>query len=396
MNFDRINADAGLTTLRGNDTLRRSNHRLSDPHLRPEQPTISPRLNKRLSRLFVVSLLFAGAFTVSAGDAYKWSVQYLIDNSRAVFGRPQKVSPRHNRGLAISPDGKYLYAGYHHSFNNSGEVRRIRIDATDYERATEALLPGVRAKALATDDKGRVYIADDAAIVVYDALLEQRYLRIPFGVCDGVATAREGADLVLYATDREAGTITRFVMQESAATVTAATPSGFDGSGSLKVAGAFDLRGLKVDSKGNLWVADSRGGKVFRIGSGGKDVKSVAVSGAIDLAIGGDRIFVTRGTERVITVLDEEVSVLGTLNVPWEELELSPYGNNRNGALGGIVAIPGKGFFVTNEAGQTANQRSTYGRIDEHSDMVNGKMYRDVFGDDNEPILHATEVEAAP
>jgi len=60
------------------------------------------------------------------------------------------------------------------------------------------------------------------------------------------------------------------------------------------------------------------------------------------------------------------------------------------------VVVPGKGFFVANEAGQTANQRSTYGRIDDHSDFVNGKLYRDIFEDDNEPILRGTEVETAP
>jgi len=37
---------------------------------------------------------------------------------------------------------------------------------------------------------------------------------------------------------------------------------------------------------------------------------------------------------------------------------------HREGRLSGIVAVPGKGFFVSNEAGQTANQKSTYGRID--------------------------------
>ncbi len=350
-----------------------------------------------LSRLFAAAAwLLMGVQFASAGDAYKWSVQYIIDNSRTVFGRPQKVSPRHNRGLAISFDGKYLYAGYHHSFNNSGEVRRIRIDTADYERATEAILPGVRAKALATDDKGRVYICDETCVVVYDAALEQRQLRIPMTACEGVATAREGGQLVLYATDREEGTITRYVLQESGPNVTAATLDGFDGSGTFKVTGADDLRGLKMDAKGNLWVADLKGGKVFRVGPGGKEVKSVPVPAALDVAIDGQRVFVSRSTERVITVLDDEVNVLGTLNVPWEELELSPSGNNRNGGLGGIVAVPGKGFFVTNEAGQTINQRSTYGRIDDHSDFVNGKMYRDVFQDDNEPILRATEVEAAP
>lgn len=333
---------------------------------------------------------------VLAGDAYKWSVQYLVDNSRTVFGRPQKVSPRHNRGLAISPDAKYLYAGYHHSFSNTGEVRRLRIDSADYDRATEAILPGVLAKALATDDKGRVYICDSAAVVVYDAQLEQRLLRIPTTVCEGVATAREGGQLVLYCTDREEGTISRYVLQEDGANITAATLGGFDGSGVLKVPGAFDLRGLKLDATGRIWAADLKGNKIFRISPDGKDVKSIAVPLPVDVALDKDRVFVSRSTDRVISVLDSEVNLLGTLNVPWEELELSPSGNNRNGALGGIVTVPGKGFFVANEAGQTASQRSTYGRIDDHSDFVNGKMYRDVFADDNEPILRATEVETAP
>jgi DNA-binding beta-propeller fold protein YncE len=358
---------------------------------------LPPSLKKICSRLLAISVwLFIGSHIASAGDAYKWSVQYIIDNSRTVLGHPQKVSPRHNRGLAISPDGKYLYAGYHHSFNNTGEVRRIRIDVADYDRATEAILPGYLSKAVATDDKGRVYICDTASIVIYDALLEQRQLRIPTAVCEGIATAREGAELVLYGSDREDGTLSRWVLQEADGRVTAATLSGFDGSGVIKVQGAFDLRGVEVDSRGNVWIADHRGGKVFRVGPGGKEVKSVEVPHAGDIAIDGQRVFVTRATDGVIAVLDLEMDAIGTLGVPWEELELSPYGNNRVGAVTGIVALPGKGFFVANEAGQTANQRSTYGRVDEHSDFVNGKMYRDVFGDDNEPILRATEVETAP
>jgi hypothetical protein len=331
-----------------------------------------------------------------AGDAYRWSVQYLIDNSRTIFGRPQKVSPRHNRGLAISPDFKYLYAGYHHSFNNSGEVRRIRIDVADYDRATEALLPGILGKAITCDDKGRVYICDNACIYVFDALLERKMVRIPTTVCEGVATARENGQLVLYGSDRQDGTLSRWVLQESGDFVTAAELSGFGGNGVIKVPGAFDLRGMKIDSKGNFWMCDLKGNKVFKISPDGKEVKSAAVNLPMDVAIDGQRIFVTRSTERAITVLDEELNVIGSLSVPWEELELSPVGNNHDGALSGIVVVPGKGFFVANEAGQTANQRSTYGRIDEHSDFVNGKLYRDIFEDDNEPILKATEVETTP
>jgi hypothetical protein len=86
--------------------------------------------------------------------------------------------------------------------------------------------------------------------------------------------------------------------------------------------------------------------------------------------------------------------VTGNLSVPWEELELAPYGNNRTGGLCGIAVIPGnKGFYVVNEHGQTSNQKSTYGRQDQNSETVDGKFYIDAFQDDNEPILRAVPVE---
>lgn len=352
---------------------------------------------KKCSRLFAVTgVLLISACPALAGDAYQWSVQYLVDSSRTVFGRPQKVSPRHNHCLAISPDGRYLYAGYEHSFNNYGEVRRIRIDTKDYERATEAVLSGVVARALTTDDQGRVYVGEPGFVDVFDAALTQRQFRIPIEGCEGIVTVREQGQLTLYATRREHDTISRFVLQESGILVTAATLSGFEGQGIFTVANAQDLRGLKTDTEGNLWVADLKGGRVFRISTRGRELKSVPVPGALDLAINGPRIFVSRSSERLITVLDPEVNIVGTLSVPWEELELAPEGNSRNGALGGIVASMGKGFFVANEAGQTRNGRSTYGRADDHSGSADGKTFRDVFQDDNEPILHAEELEIPP
>lgn len=384
-----------MTSPNGEDSLRAV---LSHAPLgaRPDPPMFPSRFQRIRARLSAgVVWLLVGASIASAGDAYKWSLHYLIDNSRTVFGRPQKVSPRHNRGLAMSPDGQYLYAGYHHSFNNSGEVRRIRIDAKDFERATEAILPGYTSKALATDDKGRVYICDEASVVIYDAALEQRLLRIPATVCEGVATTREAGQLVLYATDREEGTLSRYVLQEADGGLAGAKLEGFDGTGIFKIPGANDLRGVKVDARGLVWVADLKGNRVIRIAPATRDIKSVSVPMPMDVAIDRQRVFVSRSTDRVITVLDDEMNVLGTLPIPWEELALSPFGNNRHGSLSGIVAVPGSGFFVANEAGQTANQRSTYGRIDDHSGMLREVAYRDVFGDDNEPILRATEVEGA-
>src|SRR5207302_5301865 len=158
-------------------------------------------------------------------QAYKWSVQYLIDNSQSVFGRSQAVYPRRNRGLAISPDGRYLYAGYHQSFDPSGayrgragyhtgfgEVRRIDLTVPDYERATLGVLRGPPGKAIATDDEGRVYIADQQAIRIYDAGLSRQQFSIPVDACEGLAVTRESGALVLYATDRNRGTLGRWVL----------------------------------------------------------------------------------------------------------------------------------------------------------------------------------------
>ncbi len=355
------------------------------------------QLPRSTAARFCLGLIFAvaTALPAQAGDAYKWSVQYLIDNSRTLFGHSQKVSPRHNRGLALSPDGKFLYAGYHHSLNNTGEVRRIALDTPDFDRATVAVLPGVLGKAIATDSTGRVYIANEFEILVYDASLQRRELIIPVGVCEGLATTHQGKDLVLYGTDRQENVIRRWVISENKGECTA-TQVGFGGEGILKVPGAIDLRGIEVDPKGRLWVADLNGNKVFKVDPDGQNLSSVQIMTPMDLAFDNGRCFVTRSTDRAISVLDENLNVIGNLSVPWEELELSPFGNNRQGALSGIVAIPGKGLLVSNEGGQTANQKSTYGRADDQSDLIDGKLFRDRFQDDNEPILRASEVTTAP
>jgi hypothetical protein len=107
-----------------------------------------------------------------------------------------------------------------------------------------------------------------------------------------------------------------------------------------------------------------------------------------------DTALVTLSTDRQIALISPDMVVTGNLAVPWEELEISAYGNDRDGTLAGIGVIPGgTGFFVANEHGQTANQKSTYGRTDQNSQVVEGKLYTDAFGDDNEPVLRAVPVE---
>lgn len=358
-------------------------------------PKFQPR--HTVSKLISTSLAIALSITASgfSAEAYKWSVQYIIDNSQSVQGLSQAKYPRRNRGLALSPDGRYLYAGYIHSWNGEGEVRKIAVDRPDRPDAdytTINVLPGPTAKAIATDDRGRVYITERRGVDIYDADLEELIERVVTPNCEGVAVVREGGKLVMVTSDREHGDVRRWAIEEDGDKITDVVPTGFDGTGSFHVPGSISLRGLRVDAAGNIWVCDYEAGKVFRVRKDGKDVKSVEVPTPVDLAFDGDRIFVTCGRKRVIEVLDKEMVRIGTLNVPWQELELSLYGNNQTGALCGIASVPGKGFYVANEGGQTPDQKSTYGRADDAADIIEEKVFRDIRGDDNEPILKATAV----
>lgn len=331
-----------------------------------------------------------------AADAYKWSVQYLIDNSRSTKGRPQTVFPRHMRGLAISPDGRFLYGGYHHGHDGGGEIRKIDLRKPDYERATVALLRGPLAKAIAVDDEGSVYVSDATGLFVCDANLAGIDFQIAIGECEGLATTREGSKLILYASMRHDQTLRRWIVQKRGATVTGLLPDGLDEDGEMIIPGAVSPRGIDVDSEGRIWIADLGANLVFRVDRDGKLVEKTEVPTPIDLACDGDRVFVTRWRQREIWILDPAMKVMGSLSIPWTELKLAPIGNNRNGALSGIAAVPGgKGFYVSNERGQTENQKSTYGREDERSGEIDGVRYTDTFMDDNEPVLHAIPVDSS-
>ena len=263
------------------------------------------------------------------------------------------------------------------------------------------MLPYHRAKAISVDDQSRVYLAEGDAIEVYDGNLEKLALAIPMADCNGVSAVREGGDTVLYATEREKGELHRFLIDARFGSAGCrATPAGWGGNGVLPIQGARNLRGVAVDAKGRIWIADEEEDRVFRVNADGSNQASVEVKKPMAIVFYDDTALVTRGTDREIALISPDMVVTGNLAVPWEELELAPYGNNRGGALSGIAVIPGgKGFYVANEHGQTANQKSTYGRTDQSSEVIDGKLYIDAFQDDNEPILRAVPVEvrdAAP
>ncbi|MCD6168698.1 MAG: hypothetical protein J7J33_05325, partial [Caldisericia bacterium] len=353
-----------------------------------------------LTWLMLVALLSflvassASAATIELGSL-SWSVQYMIDQSQSVFGDSQFSGPRDNRGLALSPDGRYLYAGYNNPSSGASakQVRKIDTTIPDYIDATIAVLKGFRGKAIATDDVGRVYLAEGSAgIYVYDPSLATQLTTIPVGTTyglskpEGVAATREDGFLVLYVTDRANKTLTRFEITEGPGYAI----SEITKAGEITITGASDLRGVEVDRSGRIWMADCDEGKVFRVNSDGTGLTYVTVPNAMDIGFDNTYAFVTQYTERTITVLRQsDMSFVTTLTPPWEQLKLDPDGESGNGALSGIAIGPGSFFYVANEAGQTADEHSTYGRIDGQSGYIGGIYYTDTTHDDNEPILKA-------
>ncbi len=334
-----------------------------------------------------------------------WEVQYLLDQSQTVMeGTPvehdQEFRPRANRGLALSPDGRFLYAGYNFGF----EVRKIDIEREldgsikDVVDATVARLPSRFGKAIATDDVGRVYLAEGPSIQVYDADLATQLLVIDTSAfrCDGVAVTREGGALVLYGTSRGLGgeqELRRWVLTESGGGISAAALAGLGGAGVMTIPGSQDLRGVEVDLLGRIWMADIDADRVFRVNPDGTGLVWTAVADAMDVGADEGQIFVTQYDPRTLAVLDaDDLSLVSTLAPTWGLLKLDPDGSVAHlygqGRLGGIAVIPGQTFFVANQGGQTADERSTYGRDDAFSGFgLDGKWYTDLFSDDNDPIL---------
>lgn len=355
----------------------------------------------RLTLSLVGAAVLVLSVTATAGtintSSLDWGVQYMIDESQTVFGNSQVVNPRDNRGLALSYDGRYLYAGYNNSFNNTGEVRMIDTTIADYTSATVAVLPGLRGKAIATDDQGRVYMAEGSSIHIYDSTLSTSLYTISnLTKSEGISVVRESGSLALYASDRTDGTLSRWTISEGVGdAVTGAVQEGLDGDGLLNITGASDLRGIEVDVLGRIWLADKGTDAVFRINNDGTGFTSMALDNPMDIAFDGDQVFISQYTDRMMSALAmDTMSLLDSFTAPWSALALDADGQSGYGAFSGLAMGMGK-LFVANEAGQTAGERSTYGAIDANSGWDGSDYYTDLYADDNDPILVITPEPAS-
>ncbi|MCJ7543153.1 MAG: PEP-CTERM sorting domain-containing protein [Phycisphaerae bacterium] len=349
---------------------------------------------KRVVILIVV--IFVLPHVVQAGitlDGLSWSVQYLIDQSQSVMGVDQFSQPRNNRGLALSPDNGFLYAGYN---NPSGSfcVRKIDLSKADYTEATVANLLGVtRGKAIAVDDAGRVYLAEDGSVMLYDPNLSAMQTSITTTNCEGVAVQRDGGQLVLYTSDRTTGKLSKWLLSESGGNVTgAAKDASFGTSGDVTL--PANLRGVELDSTGRIWVAGYGSKTGYVVAADGASYSSISTGSATPMDIGFDGDIALVPQEYGLGILRYNVGDLSSsgaaLVPPLSDLELTATpSTGGTGAIDCIAVIPGVGFYVSGDGINTAGDKSTYGTTDSHSGWQDGKFYTDLCHDDNDPILFA-------
>ena len=312
-------------------------------------------------------------------DNLDWSIQTMIDQSETVFDDPQLYRPRDNRGLAISPDGRYLYAGYNSSSYSGGEVRLIDLTLSGNVEPFVSRVTGVRGKSIAVDDVGRVYLAEKTTIQIYDPNLSTNLFTISgLTKTEGVAVTRQAGQLSLYSSDRNNGTLEKRILTEDGVGISSSTLDvGFGTNGAITL--AENLRGVEIDNQGWIWVAGFGNDTLYRVSADGATVDSLSVDNPIDIGFDGQTVLVTRYSDRLISRFDaDSLDSLGPdLTVPWNDLGLDPNGQSGDGAFSGIVVIPGEGFYVANEAGQTLP-------FEESPDSGE-------FVDDNDPILFAVD-----
>lgn len=349
-----------------------------------------------ISLVVVATTLLAATTQLAAAtltlDNLTPGVQYLIDQSQTVLGTNQFDRPRNNRGLAISPDGQYLYAGYNNP-SSGYEVRKIDLSEPDYNDATVAHLVGVsRGKAIDVDDQGRVYLADANKIKIYDADLTSLQLEITVSTGEGIATAREGGSLYLYASDRTTGKLSKYALTESGGLVTgSALETSWGSSGTVDVNTLNgDLRGVGVDGNGRIWIADNDNGVYVVEADGSSSQLISSITTAIDVDFDGDVALVTRSTEMLISRFDVDTFASAgadfLVDVAPLDLTASP-ATGGAGGIEGIVVVPGYGLYLAGNGIDTAGEKSTYGRVDAESGLIGPDFYTDLTHDDNDPIL---------
>src|SRR5487761_738099 len=313
-------------------------------------------------------------------SAVTWSV--LSDTT----GTSPGSSPYSVRGLALTPDGSSIYAGYIHS----DAINEISTSTSAIEASVST--PTLQPKGVATDDRGYVYStlnSGSGATTQKWAIYNSNLTPVsgsPFTTATtaskqiaGMAVQKLNGHYYAYiSSNKGEGTIERWdVTNPSSPTLD--TTWGANGiidlrSASFGLGSNAYVNGLVVDTDGTVYATGGvnttdRGDSVFKISADGLSVtKTAAVSGAMDDAIFDGKLYVVEylGPNSSLEVLNEsDLSLVNKITgVP-----IGAYANTTPDAQGydagysGIAISPGGKVYVAEELYTNNNDGVFHDRI---------------------------------
>ena len=174
-------------------------------------------------------------------------------------------------------DDSLMRKNYEITFQNSSSTVYTDKEANNIKMPLgssldlKSLLSGI-AKAFTSDDEGRIYSTglDGDTIKIYNSSFTSLLYSIPMDKCEGIAVHRESGNIFLYATEKNEGTLSRFLISENGETITGHTLEGFDGKGIVSLINGAGITDIILTSDNKILVSNPESGTVSRIDINGK------------------------------------------------------------------------------------------------------------------------------
>ncbi|MEY2410597.1 MAG: hypothetical protein QOF48_3267, partial [Verrucomicrobiota bacterium] len=211
--------------------------------------------------------------------------------------------PRSLRGLALSKNGAHVFAGMIQG-SDSSSIRKLDA-ATGSVLATVLIGDSRQPKAVATDDRGYVYVATGAAdgqFQIFDGS-DMSLINVvtPSGTASigGMSVRKSGSIYYLYLARDAAGSalIERYVVTDPMLVQTSLS-FGTNGNGKFNVrninSAAASLTGLEVASDGTIYQTDRDLNLIWKISADYLTVKSNSIPRAMDVVLLADKLCVSR------------------------------------------------------------------------------------------------------
>ena len=288
------------------------------------------RINFR--RLLLCSLACVSLIANASAATLNWTT--AIDQASSTTNQLRAVA------VADQAGNDSVYIGFIQTTGGNRRVYRHDSDSP-YGLLNTHLSGNDQPKAIATDDRGNVFVANrgssttSSVIQSFSATLGANSTTSATApVIGGLAIQKSGGAYYAYATYEANGRIERYnVTAPGAMTL----DTSFGTAGVYTIPGASDLRGIEVGADGSLFVASRGDAKVYKVSADLSSVSSAAVPRAMDVALYGGNVYATsyNGSSSLIRTLSQS-SLSFVEDIAISTLDGNPYSRGSSEGWSGI------------------------------------------------------------